>query len=508
MPKFPNIQVRGSTVVNPNKIFYSLKKHRSSKGLLGVSFFLGALLICFILAAISIDFARQVSVQTELQAATDAAAIAAEYAITHPAAPSTAQSIATIASQQICTHTIANGAPIPSHNVTTVVDYSTGGSGSSSIPTVTVTAYVNCINLFASQFGRPSDKISATSVAGEVNPGTASSVFPLAIPPNTWTPGKLYTVYLLTNPGNHGGAAASLSPGSTPYTNGPNSTTPLPGLPVTPTTNDHNPFNTLRFIAPPGENQSPLPGMIPYVSTNSPGVTTNSPSATPSYSINPLSPQALPNITSGTQYSIPSSASLPSLSVGQTVNLTTGVGSDGSLGLNTTAQFMQGSAGNGYTYSSGNSPNTGTATLTSSPPTVSSNQVIGNSSTLGSVNPGSVAPFLAGQTIPVAIVSPGGSDGGGKAGGGHGNPNSTNSTLMPTNGYGNDNNSHGTVQGFAQIQIQGVTNSWYGWGASYHADNAFANQLVGITFKMISVNGSMPVGGIPNPNMYTPVLIQ
>ena len=75
-------------------------------------------------------------------------------------APSTAQSIATIASQQICTHTIANGAPIPSHNVTTVVDYSTGGSGSSSIPTVTVTAYVNCINLFASQFGRPSDKIS------------------------------------------------------------------------------------------------------------------------------------------------------------------------------------------------------------------------------------------------------------------------------------------------------------------------------------------------------------
>lgn len=508
MPKFPNIQVRGSTLVKPNKTFYNFKKQRSSKGLLGVTFFLGALLICFILAAISVDFARQVSVQTELQAATDAAAIAAEYAITHPLQPSTAQSTATTTAQYYCSQNIANGALIPSRNVTAVVNYPTGSNGNT-IPTVEVTAYVNCINLFASQFGRPNDKISATSVAGEVNPGTATSVFPLAIPPNTWTPGKIYTVYLLTNPGNHNGAPNSLSPGSTPYTNGPNSTNPLPGLPGTPTSNDHNPFNTFRFITGSGENSSPLPAMIPYFTTNSPGVTTNSPGTTPSYSINPTSPQALPNITSGTQYSVPSSASLPNLSVGQQVNLTTGVGSDGSLGLNTTAQFMQGSAGNGYTFSSGTSSSTGTATLTSSPPTISSTQVIGNSSTPGSVNPGSVAPFLAGQTIPVAIVSPGGSDGGGgKAGGGHGNPNSTNTSLLPNNGYGNDNNSHGTVQGFGQIQIQGVTVSWYGWGASAHADNAFANQLVGITFKMISLNGSTPVGGIPNPNMYTPVLIQ
>ncbi len=503
MPKFPNIQVRGSTLVKPNKTFYNLKKYRSNKGILGMSFFLGALLICFILAAISVDFARQVAVQTELQSATDAAAIAAEYAITHPSQQSTAQSTApttaTTVAQYICSHDIANGALIPSGNVTTVVNYPSSSVGSSNIPTVTVTAYVNCINLFASQFGRPSDKISATSVAGEVNPGAANSIFPLAIPPNTWAPGKIYTVYMLTNPGSHNGAPNSLSPGSTPYTNGPNSTTPLPGLPVTPTTNDHNPFNTFRFITPPGDNSSPLPAMIPYLTTNS------SPGTTPNYSINPTSPQALPNITNGTQYSVPSAASLPNISVGQQVNLTTNANSDGSIGLNTAAQFMQGAPGNGYTFSTGSSPSTGTATLTTSPTLNSSNQIIGNSSTSNpSVNYGSVAPFLNGTVVPVAIVSPGGSDGGGgKAG-----ANSTNLSSFPNNGYGNDNNSHGTVQGFAQIQIQGVTVSWYGWGASVHADNAFANQLVGITFKMISANGSTPIGGTPNPNMYTPVLIQ
>ena len=369
--------------------------------------------------------------RAELQAASDAAAMAGEEVLLSQATANNAAAQA--AAQLIWNANYCDGKLLSASNAVMFTTIGQTG-GMPSLPTLKVTADVRTVNLFGMLLGHGTDTLNITSTAGPGAVGTAFGAFPMTVVNRNYQPGTTYTWYMSDAPGLVPGLTNALSMGLTGFSAG--STPPL-------YPNNMLGDNTARFLTTYNANlnggllgatQALANGVGGPLGLGSPGTviggvvdatvgTTGTTleslltgsnvgpdssalsmmdyysqhfSTTPGNGTYQLTANTQPNANAGAWPSLPTTPiAPPSLGVGQEVYLTTGSNSSDNNTLNTTAQFMQGSTGN---LASG-----------SRLPTYTPSQLITGSTfpgTNGTALQGTVASWLQGQTIVIPLTNP------------------------------------------------------------------------------------------------------
>jgi Flp pilus assembly protein TadG len=212
-------------------------KYRSQKGAMGTVLFLLVIQICFVAAALSVDIAHQISVRAELQAATDAAAMAGEEVLL--AQSSASSSAATAAALSICNANYCDGKPLSANSKAVINTTISQTGGSPSLPTLKVSASVPAVNMFGILLGHGSDTLNVSSTAGPGEVGTAFGAFPMTVVNRNYQPNTTYTWYISDAPGLVPGLVNAISSGLTGYSVG--STPP-------PYPNNMLGYNTARFL--------------------------------------------------------------------------------------------------------------------------------------------------------------------------------------------------------------------------------------------------------------------
>src|SRR4030095_1768975 len=151
---------------------------RRQTGLLGAPLLAASILIGVTLASLAVDFGHATMVRTELQNATDAAALAGAQDLY--ANPENTETHARL----VASVNKANGMAVSSSNPGTTVSVTVTPPGGASQPQVEVTASMRIRHLLAPIFGHFDDVITARSVAAPsslLRRLNAGKGFPLAV---------------------------------------------------------------------------------------------------------------------------------------------------------------------------------------------------------------------------------------------------------------------------------------------------------------------------------------
>ncbi len=152
---------------------------RNARGSLGALLLASLLLITVALGALAVDFAHMLAVRNELQNATDAGALSGAQDLWTDVSSATSDAYTVTGYNRADGRIVANQSPGTAVNVTVTPPVGFSGPG-----TVQVDATMQTSNLFASFFGRPTETISVTSIAGTTGnlfQLYADQAFPLAV---------------------------------------------------------------------------------------------------------------------------------------------------------------------------------------------------------------------------------------------------------------------------------------------------------------------------------------
>jgi Flp pilus assembly protein TadG len=126
---------------------------------MGTVLFLLVIQICFIAAALSVDIAHQISMRAELQAASDAAAMAGEEVLLSQATSNS--TAAQAAAQLVWNANYCDGKLLSANNA--VMSTTIGQTGGTpSLLTLKVSANVRAVNLFGMLLGHDTDTLNIT----------------------------------------------------------------------------------------------------------------------------------------------------------------------------------------------------------------------------------------------------------------------------------------------------------------------------------------------------------
>lgn len=424
--------------MNRNQKFKLRRRSRSQRnqnGAMGSVLLLVVLQFCFVATALSVDTAKHICVQSELHAAADAAALAGEQIIL--AQPTGGNGRAVNSAVAMANSNIADGRRIGSNSSANVGVEIASDGGTPALPTTRVTVSVRIRNMFGILIGRPTDTVSATSVAGAGQVNTSFTTFPLSVVNRDYKPNTTYTWYISDVPGLAPSIVTALSSGLTGASAG-SSLSPYPSSMLG--------YNTARFlttingnvngglggaVTSTGDGVGGLlglgsPGTVlggvlnPTISSSggtvsgllqgmgglTPGADRSALSMLSYYSQKAttgsgggyfqLTASTRPASNGGSFPAMPSPLAPPSLTVGQQVFLTSGASSASNNILNTTAQYLQGSSGNRPIGSPVDVNLPGSYQVTAPGlPSASSNYL-----------QGSVATWLQGQTVILPVSTP------------------------------------------------------------------------------------------------------